>query len=1141
MRNCFKKLLTFVLASAMVFGLSGMTAFAEEAADPGISTLDEEEAPPLNDNNQYELDSISDLKWFSDQVNQGNMAIDGILVDDIDEPDPEAWEDWIPIGSVGSNYFKGTFDGNGHSITLNINSTSPFQSLFETIYGASISDLTVNGSVSTSSIYGAGIVCRAYDHSSITNCVNNATVYAYDSFEGGIVALVSSGTVENCTNNGDITGEGDDVGGIVGALREGSSIDGCINTGAILNTSAVASYVGGIIGNCEGSVTNCGNDGSVSCTNTQFLSHFVGGIAGFTSYDLTISDCYNHGEILGGYSVGGIFGGNNWQSDKMNIDSCYNTGAITATNSTYNNMYGSGGIVGADYAVLTITNVFNTGKVTAAVPGALLGSNYYNQGSISITNGYYQDGTADGAVDPGSADYVTMDKVSSKTDEEIKSEAFLNLLIEGGGHFKAGCEHPVLTWESAGHTWGEVTWDWADDYSSATATRTCEVCDVTESVSTDDITSETKGYMTVYTAKATFEDGTEVTGTTTVENPYDKDELQAEYDEDILLVETDYTAESWGPFATALATAKDVLDSKEVTQDDVNAALDALRSAKEGLSALEADKTALETAIDNADALIASDYTEDTWAAVEEALTAAKEVYEKEDALQSEVDNAKDALETAISDLEALPADKSVLDAVISATDDLDESKYTEDSWSAFQEVLEAAKGVSQEQNPLISEVKAAETNLLEAIANLELVTQADKTILNDVIKAAESLNNDDGKYTDSSWNDLQTALTAAQGVADDDEATQEDVDNATTDLVNALAGLVPAEQPAEVDKSVLNAAITAAAALNNDDEKYTEDSWNDLQDALSAAQDVADDDEATQDDVNNATTDLVNAIAGLEPEEQPAAEVDKSVLDAAVAAAADLNNDDGKYTEASWNDLQDALKAAQEVADNDEATQDEVNAATTDLVAALADLEPVGGSGGGSGGSTKNGLYQITPGKEWGYYVNGEVDTSYTGFQTNANGTWYVENGYIHFDKNSVYKDTNGNLGTKGDWYYVVGNKVQYGFTGLANYKNQNGWWYIVSGKVDFSHNGVDKNVNGWWYVTGGKVQFGFTGLANYKNANGWWYIVSGKVDFNHNGVDKNVNGWWYVTGGKVDFTYTGRASNKNGTWNVVNGKVVF
>ncbi|MCD8207237.1 MAG: hypothetical protein LUD72_04785, partial [Bacteroidales bacterium] len=59
----------------------------------------------------------------------------------------------------------------------------------------------------------------------------------------------------------------------------------------------------------------------------------------------------------------------------------------------------------------------------------------------------------------------------------------------------------------------------------------------------------------------------------------------------------------------------------------------------------------------------------------------------------------------------------------------------------------------------------------------------------------------------------------------------------------------------------------------------------------------------------------------------------------------------------------------------------------------------------------------------------------------------------------------------------------------------------------------------NGWWYVTGGKVQFGFTGLANYKNANGWWYIK----------------------GGKVDFTYTGRATNKNGTWNVVNGKVVF
>ncbi len=222
-----------------------------------------------------------------------------------------------------------------------------------------------------------------------------------------------------------------------------------------------------------------------------------------------------------------------------------------------------------------------------------------------------------------------------------------------------------------------------------------------------------------------------------------------------------------------------------------------------------------------------------------------------------------------------------------------------------------------------------------------------------------------------------------------------------------------------------------------------------------------------------------------------------------------------------------------------------------------------------------------------WYYYKNGVKDMSYTGFAENQNGMWYVENGKVTFNRNDVLKDANGAIGESGAWYYVVGSKVQTGYTGVANHKNTNGWWYVVNGKVDFSHtgvdknnngwwyvtggkvdfnhNGVDKNSNGWWYIVGGKVQFGYTGVGNYKNSNGWWYIKDGKVDFSANTVAKNNNGWWYVEGGKVnfdytgvanyknengwwyikngkvDFSYTGRAKNKNGTWNVVNGKVRF
>ncbi len=225
-----------------------------------------------------------------------------------------------------------------------------------------------------------------------------------------------------------------------------------------------------------------------------------------------------------------------------------------------------------------------------------------------------------------------------------------------------------------------------------------------------------------------------------------------------------------------------------------------------------------------------------------------------------------------------------------------------------------------------------------------------------------------------------------------------------------------------------------------------------------------------------------------------------------------------------------------------------------------------------------------------WYYIKNGELDRTYTGFATNENGSWYITNGKLTRKDNTVIKDTKGVLGDKDEWYYVVGSKVQYGFTGLANYKNDSGWWYITDGRVDRSYKGLAKNTNGWyyltngkvdrsytgyatnengsWYVTSGKltrkdntvikdtkgvlgdknewyyvvgskVQSGFTGLANYKNASGWWYITDGRVDRTYKGLAKNKNGWYYLTNGKVNRSYTGFATNENGSWYVTNGKL--
>ncbi len=543
---------------------------------------------------------------------------------------------------------------------------------------------------------------------------------------------------------------------------------------------------------------------------------------------------------------------------------------------------------------------------------------------------------------------------------------------------------------------------------------------------------------------------------------------------------------------------------------------------------IAADKAALQAEYDEDSALNEDDYTPASWEAFGKALSDAQSVLENPDVTQAEVDDALAALQTAKADLQKV-ADKAVLNAMISAAEALDayEEYYTPESWEALQAVVAAAKEVSADANATQDAVNSAAVDLVNALAGLELKEQTDKTILNAAIAAAEALEEYKDYYTPDSWNALQDALAAAKAVSADANATQDDIDSAAVALVDALADLEE-EPTVEVDKTVLEAAIDTADALT--ESVYTPESWAAMQAVLEAAKAVDADPDATQDAVNDATVALVTAIVGLEkPEPTPTPEgVDKSELLSEIVTDSLLL--ESCYTADTWAPFEESLMDAVSVLADPDATQDEVDDAVLALKTAKDNLV------------LKDGLLKDSDGV-WRLYADGVFCKDYYGFAENANGKWYVEKGVVAFTKTDIIKDQTGAIGTAGDWYYVIGNKVQTGFTGLSNFRNVNGWWYIKDGKVDFTHNGVDKNKNGWYYVEGGKVQFGFTGLSNYENANGWWYIAGGKVDFTHNGVDKNKNGWFYVVGGKVqtNFTGLGNYGNANGWWYIVDGKVDF
>ena len=145
------------------------------------------------------------------------------------------------------------------------------------------------------------------------------------------------------------------------------------------------------------------------------------------------------------------------------------------------------------------------------------------------------------------------------------------------------------------------------------------------------------------------------------------------------------------------------------------------------------DKSALKVAIEKAQNRKESDYTAETWGPFSDALAAAKEVDRKEDAAQSEVDDAKKALEEAESNLadaeggsgetseatttEPAPAPVSYaeLDAAIADANSVDASKYDEASYADLQSAIDAANQVKNNAAATQAEVDAATANVKSA------------------------------------------------------------------------------------------------------------------------------------------------------------------------------------------------------------------------------------------------------------------------------------------------------------------------------------------------------------------------------------------------------------------------------------------
>lgn len=152
------------------------------------------------------------------------------------------------------------------------------------------------------------------------------------------------------------------------------------------------------------------------------------------------------------------------------------------------------------------------------------------------------------------------------------------------------------------------------------------------------------------------------------------------------------------------------------------------------------------------------------------------------------------------------------------------------------------------------------------------------------------------------------------------------------------------------VDTYALEEAIAKAEALTEED--YTGESWTALEEAKEAAEAVLADPTATQAQIDEAAAALEEAIAALEKAEEPTEPVDKSELEKAIDKAESLKKAD--YSKKSWDAMQAALKVAQKVMADEDATQEEVDAAADALNKAIKALVPTTGKNPGTGDDTR-------------------------------------------------------------------------------------------------------------------------------------------------------------------------------------------
>lgn len=202
----------------------------------------------------------------------------------------------------------------------------------------------------------------------------------------------------------------------------------------------------------------------------------------------------------------------------------------------------------------------------------------------------------------------------------------------------------------------------------------------------------------------------------------DKSVLTDLYNSTTNFVSTDYQMNSWTYFSESRDEAYTILNNVEATQIEVNNSVINLTEAINQLVPIEnVDKSNLLALVNEVKDYQEKNYSQDSWIVLYDSFIEAINILADGQATQSEVNNAYNDLNSAISSLEkVIVADKTKLIELYDSTASLDPNDYTEETWNNFILTKSDAKSVIDNLSANQEEADSIHQLLLEKIEKLE-------------------------------------------------------------------------------------------------------------------------------------------------------------------------------------------------------------------------------------------------------------------------------------------------------------------------------------------------------------------------------------------------------------------------------------